>query len=94
MDAALDPGRGAVEFTQAVSAARLPFEFMLNALRLVDGVPAETFEQRTGLSLAVIGHELASTADRGLLDPSPMVLRATPFGGRFLNDLLQAFLKD
>jgi putative oxygen-independent coproporphyrinogen III oxidase len=94
IDAALDAGRGAVEATDTVNAARLPFEFMLNALRLVDGVPADLFEQRTGLSLAVIGRELARTADRGLLDPDPRRLRPTPLGGRFLNDLLQEFLQD
>lgn len=70
----------------------LPFEFMMNALRLLEGVPATTFAERTGLPLAVIARPLADAAARGLLVPDPTVLRATPLGQRFLNDLLQGFL--
>ncbi len=94
IDAALQPARNAVEVSETVGADRLPFEFMLNALRLTDGVPAALFEERTGLSLAVIAGELARATDRGLLDPDPTRLRATGLGARFLNELLQGFLPD
>ncbi len=55
----------------SLSPADLPFEFMLNALRLVDGVPSAMFGERTGLSLAAIAHRLDDAAARGLLDPDP-----------------------
>ncbi|WP_454690452.1 radical SAM family heme chaperone HemW [Achromobacter aloeverae] len=70
----------------------LPFEFMLNALRLKEGVPASYFSERTGLSLAVIAHQLEAATERGLLDPDPTRLRATPRGWAFLNDLQELFL--
>ena len=59
----------------------------LNALRLKDGVASSTFDERTGLSLAVIAHQLRQL-ETGLLDADPdSRLRATPLGRRFLNDL-------
>ena len=81
-----------VEVRQRVSQADLPFEFMLNALRLVDGVPSALFAERTGLPLAAVAHSLRRAVERGLLEPDPAVIRATPLGMRFLNDLQQAFL--
>jgi len=70
------------------------FEFMLNALRLTDGVAAAAFAERTGFPLVIIGRELAEAVRRGLLDPDPATLRATALGQRFLNDLQAIFLKD
>jgi oxygen-independent coproporphyrinogen-3 oxidase len=75
-----------------VGARDLPFEFMLNALRLTDGVPAALFAERTGLPLAVVARPVAEATRRGLLDPDPQRLRATPLGRRFLNDLQSLFL--
>jgi len=75
-----------------ISTQDLPFEFMLNVLRLRDGVAASRFEERTGLSLAVIAHQLEAASARGLLDPNPTRLRATPLGWAFLNDLQSCFL--
>ncbi|HSC24403.1 MAG TPA: radical SAM family heme chaperone HemW [Casimicrobiaceae bacterium] len=75
-----------------VGARDLPFEFMLNALRLADGVPAALFAERTGLPLAVVARPIAEAVRRGLLDPDPQRLRATPLGRRFLNDLQSLFL--
>ncbi|MFM1987570.1 MAG: hypothetical protein RJA99_527 [Pseudomonadota bacterium] len=90
MEAAL--AGDAVETRHAIGADELPFEFMLNALRLADGVPAALFAERTGLALAAIARPLARAAGRGLLDPDPTVIRPTPLGRRFLNDLQQMFL--
>lgn len=90
MEAAL--AGDAVETRRAIDADELPFEFMLNALRLTDGVPAALFAERTGLSLAAIARPLARAAARGLLDPDPTVVRPTVLGRRFLNDLQQLFL--
>jgi putative oxygen-independent coproporphyrinogen III oxidase len=70
----------------------LPFEFMLNALRLTAGVPAELFPERTGLALEGISPVLARARARGLLDVDRAFLRATEPGLRFLNDLLEMFL--
>jgi coproporphyrinogen III oxidase-like Fe-S oxidoreductase len=90
MDAAL--AGDAVEETRTLGAADLPFEFMLNALRLVEGVSPASFAERTGLSLAAIAGPLARAVERGLLDPDPTTIRATPRGLDFLNDLQQLFL--
>jgi oxygen-independent coproporphyrinogen-3 oxidase len=70
----------------------LPFEFMLNALRLTDGVPATLFAERTGMPLSIAARPIAEATRRGLLDPDPTVLRPTPLGRRFLNDLQALFL--
>ena len=70
----------------------LPFEFMMNALRLVDGVPAALFEARTGLPLVVCGAALGQARDRGLLEHDALHLRPTRLGQHFLNDLLELFL--
>ncbi|OZI74956.1 radical SAM family heme chaperone HemW [Bordetella genomosp. 12] len=78
--------------SRQVGPEELPFEFMLNALRLKEGVAASTFSERTGLSLAAIAHQLEAATQRGLLDPDPTRLRATALGWRFLNDLQEIFL--
>jgi oxygen-independent coproporphyrinogen-3 oxidase len=75
-----------------VAEAELPFEFMLNALRLVDGFPTALFNERTGLALVAIERELARAEDRGLLERDHEWIRPTPQGRRFLNDLLETFL--
>src|SRR6185437_12863897 len=77
-----------------VSRRDVPFEFMLNALRLADGVPAASFAERTGMSLSTCARAIADATRKGLLDPDPAVLRATPLGRRFLNDLQTLFLPD
>ncbi len=80
--------------SRRVTASELPFEFMLNALRLFDGVPTSSFTDRTGLSLAVIARQLSEATERGLLDPDPTRIRATELGRRFLNDLQALFLNE
>jgi oxygen-independent coproporphyrinogen-3 oxidase len=75
-----------------VDSAELPFEFMLNALRLVEGFPATLFAERTGLSLTAIETQLAEAERNGLLERDHAWLRPTPRGRRFLNALLEKFL--
>jgi oxygen-independent coproporphyrinogen-3 oxidase len=82
----------AVETQRELAPEDLPFEFMLNALRLVDGVPTPSFSERTGLPITAISRRLEAAVRRGLLDPDPALIRATPLGLRFLNDLQQTFL--
>lgn len=72
--------------------AERPLEFMLNALRLKDGVPAACFSDRTGLPLSTIHPQLKAARAAGLLDAGPDTLRATERGARYLNDLLQHFM--
>ena len=92
MDAAL--AGGAIEEERRLQAADLPFEFMLNALRLIDGVPASMFVERTGLSVTAIAAAMSRAGDQGLVDADPALIRATPMGLRFLNDLQERFLDD
>ncbi|HET6806842.1 MAG TPA: radical SAM family heme chaperone HemW [Frateuria sp.] len=75
-----------------VEPAELPFEYMLNALRLHHGVPLEAFAQRTGLSLESIAPVLARARARGWLQDAPGRLQPTLLGQRFLNDLIGLFL--
>ena len=77
---------------KTVAPNDLPFEFMMNALRLTGGVPAALFAERTGISLAQIEPVLTQARQKGLLDHAPNVLRPTELGRRFLNDLLELFL--
>lgn len=64
----------------------------MNALRLSDGVPAELFNQRTGLPLSTLDQGRAQAQARGLMSEDPTRLVATARGQLFLNDLLQLFL--
>ena len=75
-----------------VSAAELPFEYMLNALRLVDGVPMAAFAERTGLPAERIAAALANARRRGWLHDDPRMLHTTALGQRFLNDVIASFL--
>ena len=70
----------------------LPFEFMMNALRLNQGVDAALFEERTGLPLIVCTPVLARAKAKGLLERDATRLKPTLQGQRFLNDLLELFL--
>jgi putative oxygen-independent coproporphyrinogen III oxidase len=77
-----------------VPAADLPFEFMLNALRLVEGFEVETFVERTGLDWTVIAPQVQSLVARQLLVVQGTRLLTTLVGLRFLNDLLLSFLPE
>ncbi len=77
---------------ETVTAEQLPFEFMLNALRLNDGVPLADFPARTGLPVDAIAAPLREAHARGWLVEDPDRLQATPLGQRFLNDLIEVFL--
>ncbi len=76
---------------RAIDRGQIAFEFMLNALRLRDGFPAQLFEQRTGLQLAdQPGYRAALS--RELLQRSGDQVHATDLGYRFLNDTVAGFL--
>ncbi len=76
----------------AVQAAELPFEFMLNALRLNDGFSTSEYQDRTGLGLSEVKERLLAAQQRGLLTPTQHGWRPTDLGLRFLNDLQGSFL--
>lgn len=72
----------------------LPFEFMLNALRLVEGVPASLFAERCGLDPAVLTGVTQQAWRDGLLSADPTRYQPTAKGLAFLNDLQMRFLSD
>ena len=77
-----------------LAAADLPFEFLMNALRLTEGVNSSLFSQRTALPLQALHDGLTEARQRGLLDKNAGRLAATAQGQLFLNDLLQIFLSN
>lgn len=88
----LAPGKAYQAGERLLDADELPFEFLMNVLRLTDGAPAELFSQRTGLSLAQLDVARREAERRGLLQVDATRLVATAKGQLFLNDLLQLFL--
>ncbi|MFT7774442.1 radical SAM family heme chaperone HemW [Roseateles sp.] len=77
---------------QEVARKDLPFEFMLNALRLKEGVTITQFLERTGLPLSAIASGLETARGRGLLMADPARIQPTERGFDFLSDLQQLFL--
>jgi putative oxygen-independent coproporphyrinogen III oxidase len=75
-----------------VARKDLPFEFMLNALRLNDGFQPQWFAERTGMPLSSIEAALAEAERRGLVVRSLTRIAPTPLGRRFLSDLQALFL--
>ncbi|MFT7723646.1 MAG: radical SAM family heme chaperone HemW [Roseateles sp.] len=75
-----------------VARRDLPFEFMLNALRLKEGVALAQFLERTGLPPSSIAAGLAAARGRGLLEADPARIQPTARGFDFLSDLQQLFL--
>ena len=73
---------------------QLPFEFMLNALRLLDGVPETYFIERCGRPLSDLQKYLKPALEKKLIDAAPSVFKPTALGLRFLNDLQALFLNE
>ena len=69
----------------------LPLEFMMNALRLREGVDAGTFGRRTGLPLEVLEQSLLKVRAMGLMTDNPSELKPSEKGSLFLNELLEHF---
>ena len=80
---------------RVVPVEDVPFEFMLNGLRLIAGFDEQVFESRTGLAFDVLDSNLSEAQRKGLLaHDAPRHWRATPTGQRFLNDLQALFLPE
>lgn len=87
-------GGSAVQTEAEVGRDALGFEFMLNGLRLLDGIEVNLFAERTGLSITCIEESLNAAEAKGLLFRDHRIIRPTALGQRFLNDLQQIFLHD
>jgi oxygen-independent coproporphyrinogen-3 oxidase len=75
-----------------LKTAELPFEFMLNALRLEKGVASTLYTERCGVPIASMNKALLLATQKGLLVDDPLRLQATELGWRFLNELQALFL--
>ena len=92
MDSAL--AGNAVTQDGEVSRSELPFEFMLNALRLKDGFALQDFSARTGLPTSAIEQPLAQALAKGLIERNLQRVQPTERGFDFLSDLQALFLPD
>jgi putative oxygen-independent coproporphyrinogen III oxidase len=82
----------AVSNEEELKRADLPFEFMLNALRLREGFGIQQFSDRTGLPASAIEPALKAAQQRGLLEVDLQWVRPSARGFNFLNDLQALFL--
>ncbi|MCY3751137.1 MAG: radical SAM family heme chaperone HemW [Gammaproteobacteria bacterium] len=82
----------AIAATRTLNEQDCILEFMLNALRLKDGVPLSRFSARTGLAPVRVQAQVDAARADGLLEDEPSLLKATEKGARYLNDLLQYFM--
>jgi oxygen-independent coproporphyrinogen-3 oxidase len=79
---------------QPIEREDIAGEFMMNALRLIDGFESSLFEERTGQSLATVEEGLRKAEAEGLLVRTADRIAPTPLGQRFLNRLIGQFLAD
>lgn len=89
---AVEEGVAPYEEIRRVTAEELPFEFMLNALRLTAGVPKRLWTERTGLSDDVIAERVAQLCDEGLWTTEAHRIGTSPRGFAFLSSVQEAFL--
>ncbi len=96
MEHALDASRAdrAVSQSEEVARADLPFEFMLNALRLPDGFLLADFSERTGLPVTVLQSALTRAEEKGLITRDLQRVVPTTRGFDFLSDLQALFLPE
>ena len=88
----LNPAKSFQAGEKSLSNEEMPFEFLMNALRLTAGVESRLYPERTGLSLETLAEGRREAEQSGLLQVEPSRLAATERGQLFLNDLLQQFL--
>tara|TARA_R110002096_G_scaffold99_3_gene430 strand:- start:11943 stop:13103 length:1161 start_codon:yes stop_codon:yes gene_type:complete len=83
----------AITKTRTLVSDELALEFVMNAFRLVEGVPAHFFSERTGLTLKSAEKELTLAEERGLIEWQLNELRPSAKGLRYLNELLEIFVQ-
>jgi putative oxygen-independent coproporphyrinogen III oxidase len=77
---------------RVVASKKLPFEFMLNALRLYRPISHTLFRERTGVTIDAIANKLQQAESLGLVELQSDAVVTTVHGRNFLNDLLEIFL--
>lgn len=78
--------------SNVIESSQLPFEFMLNALRLQKTIPVKLFNERTGLNLSAITTALEQAQQKQLINWCDKYLIPTSLGRRLLNDLIALFM--
>ena len=86
-------GGNALAQVEEVARSELPFEYMLNALRLRNGFGLRDFSERTGLGISAIEAALGQAEKKGLIERDFARVRPTVRGFDFLSDLQELFLK-
>jgi putative oxygen-independent coproporphyrinogen III oxidase len=86
--------QGAIVQDLEVTRADLPFEYMLNALRLTGGFKLQDFCDRTGLAITAIQQGLAQAESKGLIERDFVSVKPTTRGMDFLSDLQSLFLAE
>ena len=96
MEKALSQAGGGAAVVQDAEVLRvdLPFEYMLNALRLMDGFKLQDFSDRTGMALTAIQKGLDEAERKGLIERNFVHVKPTTRGMDFLSDLQSLFLAD
>lgn len=79
---------------EVLQPAALPLEFLMNALRLVEGVPANYLQERAGLPWDVLEPQWSALTQQGLVQVEKGFIRTTALGQRFLNNVLEAYAED
>jgi putative oxygen-independent coproporphyrinogen III oxidase len=79
--------------SDVLNDASLPLEFMMNALRLSQGVPSNLFFQRTGVEFSRIENVWKNLTEQNFVEMIDGYIRPTPLGYRYLNRILQAFVE-
>ncbi|RLT95111.1 radical SAM family heme chaperone HemW [Ketobacter sp.] len=87
----LHPDKAFTAKQHVVAQPDLPFEFFMNALRLMEPITKSLFSERTGLALQTVEKPVAHAVAQGLLEDHPDHWRTTELGQRFLNTLLNLF---
>jgi oxygen-independent coproporphyrinogen-3 oxidase len=78
--------------SREIERKEVGFEFMLNAMRLTEGVPVSLFQERTGFPPSIVARQLDDAVRRGLIERNHLRIAPTALGRRFLNELQSLFL--
>ncbi len=89
----LNPQDSMIAGEKILTESELVFEFMLNALRLINGFPIDLFKDRTGLDIMHLQPGLNKAIEKKLLTIDNHHIKPTALGNRFLNDLMALFLQ-
>ena len=88
----LDTNRVALDKLHTVTAEELPFEYMMNRLRLFSGFSLDEYQAYTGLNTDSVLPTLLKAQDKGLMEFDGTLWSVSQLGHRYLNDLLEMFL--